>query len=60
MESGCEGVLINTVGGKADRAVRMAGAMKKAVEAGRAAFLAGRIPRKLYAIASSPQDGMIE
>jgi thiazole synthase len=34
--------------------------MKKAVEAGRAAFLAGRIPRKLYATASSPQEGMIE
>jgi thiazole synthase len=35
-------------------------AMKKAVEAGRAAFLAGRIPRKLYATASSPETGMIE
>ncbi len=60
MELGCDGVLLNTAVAKAHRPVLMAEAMKKAVEAGRAAFLAGRIPRKLYAIASSPQDGMIE
>ncbi len=60
MELGCDGVLLNTAVAKAHRPVLMAEAMKKAVEAGRAAFLAGRIPRKLYATASSPQAGMIE
>ncbi len=60
MELGCDGVLLNTAVAKAHRPVLMAEAMKKAVEAGRAAFLAGRIPRKLYATASSPQTGMIE
>ena len=59
MELGCDGVLLNTAVAKAHRPVLMAEAMKKAVEAGRAAFLAGRIPRKLYATASSPQVGMI-
>ncbi len=60
MELGCDGVLLNTAVAKAHRPVMMAEAMKKAVEAGRSAFLAGRIPKKLYATASSPLDGMIE
>ena len=60
MELGCDGVLLNTAVAKAHRPVMMAEAMKKAVEAGRSAYLAGRIPRKLYATASSPIDGMIE
>lgn len=60
MELGCDGVLLNTAVAKAHRPVMMAEAMKKAVEAGRGAYLAGRIPRKLYATASSPLDGMIE
>lgn len=59
MELGCDAVLLNTAIAKAHRPVLMAEAMKKAIEAGRAAYLAGRIPRKLYATASSPQDGMI-
>ena len=57
MELGCDGVLMNTAIAGARDPVRMAGAMKKAVEAGREAFLAGRIPRKRYATASSPIDG---
>ena len=59
MELGCEGVLMNTAIAGANNPVLMASAMKKAVEAGREAFLAGRIPRKLYASASSPIDGII-
>jgi thiazole synthase len=59
MELGIDGVLMNTaIAGAADP-VRMARAMKAAVEAGRDAFLAGRIPRKLYATASSPLQGVI-
>ena len=57
MELGCDGVLMNTAIAGARDPVMMAGAMRKAVEAGRAAFLAGRIPRKRYASASSPLDG---
>ncbi|HJU09072.1 MAG TPA: thiazole synthase [Rhodanobacteraceae bacterium] len=60
MELGCDGVLMNTAIAGAKDPVRMAHAMKLAVEAGRAAFLAGRIPRKRYASASSPLDGTIE
>ena len=60
MELGCDGVLLNTAIAKAHRSVLMAEAMKKAIEAGRAAFLAGRIPRKLYANASSPQEGLMD
>lgn len=60
MELGCDGVLLNTAVAKSHRPVLMAEAMKKAVEAGRAAYLAGRIPRKLYATASSPIDGIID
>lgn len=57
MELGCDGVLMNTAIAGAKHPILMAHAMKLAVEAGRAAFLAGRIPRKLYATASSPLDG---
>ena len=59
MELGCDGVLMNTAIAGAKDPVRMARAMKAAVEAGRDAFLAGRIPRKRYASASSPVDGLI-
>jgi thiazole synthase len=59
MELGCHGVLMNTaIAGAADP-VRMARAMKLAVEAGRLAHAAGRIPKKLYATASSPLEGVI-
>jgi thiazole synthase len=59
MELGCDGVLMNTAIAGARDPILMAGAMKKAIEAGREAFLAGRIPRKRYASASSPVDGLI-
>jgi thiazole synthase len=59
MELGCDGVLMNTAIAGAQDPVRMARAMKLAVEAGREAFLAGRIERKLYATASSPLAGVI-
>jgi thiazole synthase len=58
MELGCDGVLMNTAIAGAKDPLLMASAMKKAIEAGREAFLAGRIPRKRYASASSPLDGM--
>ena len=58
MELGCDGVLMNTAIAAAREPVLMAEAMKKAVEAGRAAFRAGRMPRKRYASASSPVDGL--
>ena len=58
MELGCDGVLMNTAIAAAKHPVLMAEAMKKAVEAGRAAFRAGRMPRKRYASASSPVDGL--
>lgn len=57
MELGCDGVLMNTAIAGAGNPVLMASAMKKAVEAGREAFRAGRIDKKLYATASSPLDG---
>jgi len=57
MELGCHGVLMNTGISGAKDPVLMAGAMRDAVSAGRAAYRAGRIPRKLYATASSPLDG---
>lgn len=57
MELGCDGVLMNTAIAAAQNPVLMASAMKKAIEAGREAYLAGRMPRKLYASASSPLDG---
>jgi len=59
MELGCDGVLMNTAIAGAKNPVLMASAMKKAVEAGREAFLAGRIPRKRFASASSPIDGTL-
>ena len=59
MELGCDGVLMNTAIAGARDPVLMASAMKKAVEAGREAFLAGRIPRKRFASASSPIEGVI-
>jgi thiazole synthase len=59
MELGADGVLMNTAIALAQEPVRMATAMRKAVEAGRDAFLAGRIPRKMYATASSPLEGVI-
>jgi thiazole synthase len=57
MELGAAGVLINTGIAGANDPVRMARAMRRAVAAGRDAFLAGRIPRKRYATASSPTEG---
>ncbi len=60
MELGCDGVLMNTAIALAKDPVRMARAMRLAVEAGREAFLAGRMPRKLYAASpSSPTSGLI-
>lgn len=59
MELGCDGVLMNTAIAGARDPILMASAMRKAIEAGREAFLAGRIPRKRYASASSPVDGVI-
>lgn len=58
MELGCDGVLMNTAIAAARDPVLMASAMKKAVEAGREAYRAGRMPRRAYASASSPIDGM--
>jgi len=57
MELGCGGVLMNTAIAAAKDPILMASAMKKAVESGREAYLAGRMPKKLYASASSPIDG---
>jgi thiazole synthase len=60
MELGCDGVLMNTAIAAAKDPVLMASAMKKAVEAGREAFLAGRMPKKLYSASpSSPTEGVI-
>jgi thiazole synthase len=59
MELGCDGLLLNTAIAGAKEPVRMARAMKLAVEAGRDAFLAGRIPMKAYGSASSPLDGLV-
>ncbi len=58
MELGCDGVLMNTAIASARNPVLMASAMRKAIEAGREAFLAGRIPKKRNANASSPIDGL--
>lgn len=60
MELGCQGVLMNTAIAHAKKPVLMAEAMRQAVEAGRRAFLAGRMPRQMYANASSPESGLIE
>jgi thiazole synthase len=59
MELGCDGVLLNTAIAQAKDPLRMAWAMRYACEAGRLAYLSGRIPRKLYAQASSPMEGRI-
>ncbi|HBY64172.1 MAG TPA: thiazole synthase [Solibacterales bacterium] len=59
MELGFDGVLLNTAIAAADDSVKMAEAMKHATIAGRAAFLAGRMPKKLYATASSPMEGVV-
>jgi thiazole synthase len=60
MELGCHGVLMNTAIAAAQQPVLMASAMKQAVEAGRMAFLAGRMPKKLYSASpSSPTSGLI-
>ena len=58
MELGCDGVLMNTAIAAAQKPVLMASAMKKAIQAGREAFLAGRMPARRYASASSPVDGL--
>ena len=60
MEMGCEAVLMNTAIAAAKDPILMASAMKKGIEAGREAYLAGRMPRKKYASASSPLDGLID
>jgi thiazole synthase len=59
MEMGCHGVLMNTAIASAKDPVLMAEAMRLGVEAGRKAYLAGRIPKRLYATASSPLDGLL-
>jgi len=59
MELGVDGVLLNTAIAQAERPVQMATAMRLAADAGRLAYRAGRIPKKLYARASSPVEGMI-
>ena len=60
MELGCEGVLMNTAIAEAKDPVKMARAMRLAVDSGRLAYEAGRMPRKRYADASSPETGLIE
>ncbi len=60
LELGCDGILLNTAVAQARNPVAMARAMKLGVEAGRTAFGAGRIPKKLYATASTTFEGMIE
>jgi thiazole synthase len=59
MEMGCDGVLMNTAIASARDPILMAEAMRLGVESGRKAFLAGRIPKKLYATASSPLEGIL-
>ena len=58
MELGCDGVLMNTAIAEAKDPVLMASAMKKGIQAGREAYLTGRMPRRAYASASSPLDGI--
>ncbi len=60
MELGVDGILLNTAVAKAEHPVMMAHAMRRAIEAGRLAHRAGRIPRKLYASASTSFDGMVD
>ncbi|MFQ5351923.1 MAG: thiazole synthase, partial [Candidatus Binatia bacterium] len=59
MEMGCSGVLMNTAIAGAGDPILMAEAMKQGVEAGRKAYLAGRIEKKMYATASSPVTGLL-
>lgn len=60
MELGCDGVLMNTAIAAARNPVLMASAMRKGIEAGREAFLAGRMPRRRHASASSPTEGLLD
>lgn len=60
MELGCEAVLMNSAIAHAQHPILMGEAMKHAIIAGRMAYLAGRMPKKLYASASSPLDGLIK
>jgi len=59
MEQGADGILMNTALAEAQRPEVMAGAMRLAVEAGRRAYLAGRMPRREWAVPSSPLEGML-
>jgi thiazole synthase len=59
MELGCDGVLMNTAIAAAKDPIMMARAMRLGIEAGRLAYLAGRMPMKLHAAASSPETGLI-
>ena len=60
MELGCDAVLMNSAIAHAQQPIMMAQAMNHAIVAGRLAYLAGRMPKKLYASASSPLDGLIK
>jgi thiazole synthase len=60
MELGCDGILLNSAVALARDPVKMARAMKAGIEAGRLAFEAGRMPKRLYASASTPEEGIIE
>ena len=60
MELGVDGVLLNTAIAHAADPIRMARAMRYACQAGRDAYLSGRIPKRLYATASSPEEGLIQ
>jgi len=60
MELGADAVLMNTAIAEAQDAVKMAEAMKLAIQAGRLAYLSGRMPKRLYASASSPLAGVIK
>jgi thiazole synthase len=59
MELGCDAVLLSSAVSAAERPVQMAEAMRYAVDGGRLAYLAGRMPKRLYAKASSPLDGIV-
>ena len=59
MELGCDGVLLASAISRAHNPTMMAKAMRQAIDAGRLAYSAGRIPKKRYAQASSPEDGLI-
>jgi thiazole synthase len=60
MEQGVDGILMNTALAAADHPVLMAEAMRQAVQAGRIAWLAGRMPKREWAVPSSPSTGMME